>query len=272
MLKQYRGLLFVLLLYLTVFSAVDHVKPANPESYSPSLPLEMHQILSGYLHQINAERLLIKVKVFLGGLPEKSHPESYLESIHSDFSIASTLHPQFMDTYYIAESSMAWSPPKGTAFADNILKNGIESRPDQWILPFFTAFNSFYLLKKPLDAIEPLQLAVDRGGPKSLSHLIIVLSANGGDIRAALFGLKVILASEDDPFKRKQYLAEMDIFNQALSVLHAIEQFKSDKGRYPVTLNQLIPDYIIALPDTGKLYEYQYKRPKLSLVQIKKRY
>ncbi len=272
MVKQYWGLLFILLVYLNIFSATDQVKPATPESYSPSLPVEIQQILSGYLYQLDAERLIIKLKVFLGGLPENSSSDPYLESINDDFIIACKLNPLFLDTYYIAESALAWTAPTGTAFANAILKYGIEKRPDQWIIPFFMAFNYFYLLKEPINAISPLQLAVVRGGPKWLSHLIIVLSANGGDIRAALLGLKVMLASEDDPLKRKKYLAEIDVFNKAIFVLDAIQQFKSVKGHYPITLDELIPDFLKALPETGGMYEYRYQPPRLSLVRRKKRF
>ena len=189
----------VIMAYTLVFLLQEsHVKHAQYE-LEPTLPVQLQQASLGYLHQLGAEMLHIKAAVFLGGIRSAVAPETYVDNLADHFDIATTLHPKLLDIYYLAESSLSWIGNDSVRRANHVLDKGARARPDQWVLPFFAGFNSFYYLKEHDAAAEHLQRAAAvEGAPRWIGHLASVIAGRGGDIYGGLMWLRAMLADEED--------------------------------------------------------------------------
>jgi hypothetical protein len=76
--------------------------------------------------------------------------------------------------------------------------------------------------------------------------------------------------SEEQTFQETIEITSITIGNEFQSgqeqggvIIVAIEQFQNDKGRFPDSLNELLPKYLCQLPDTitGQKYSYQLLQP-----------
>ncbi|MBU4177219.1 MAG: hypothetical protein KJ730_05195 [Proteobacteria bacterium] len=144
--------------------------------------------------------------------------------------------------------------------------------PDNFVLPFFAGFNHFYYLAEPLEAARLFHLAAKRpNGPIMLEHLANILSAEGGNIYAALIGLRGMYASEKDEQIKMRYAEEIAAFEKAVTVLEAIRRHEKMKGTPPAALTDLVPDYLPAIPDIGPIFTLEWKPPHLGVVRIAKK-
>ena len=265
--------LFFLLLFLygALFSLQEGRFSESSQQLSPPLPPVIQKIALGYLHQLGGEMLFIKASVFYGGVKPGRDPLEYAEPLAQHFTAAASLHPQFIDTYFLCQAILPYVNNDYARDTNTVLAQGMVALPDNFVLPFFAGFNHFYHLDEPLEAARLFHLAAARpNGPPILEHLANILSAEGGNIYAALIGLRGMYASEKDEQVKMRYAEEIAAFEKAVTVLNAIQRHKKIKGTPPAALNDLVPEYLPAIPDVGPIFMLEWKPPRLQVVRITK--
>ncbi|MBA3002788.1 MAG: hypothetical protein FP813_02910 [Desulfurivibrio sp.] len=266
--------LFFLLLFFygALFSLQEARFSESSQQLSHPLPPVIQKIALGYLHQLGGEMQFIKASVFYGGVKPGRDPLEYAEPLAQHFTAAATLHPQFIDTYFLCQAILPYINTDYARYANSVLTKGMTALPNNYVLPFFAGFNYFYYLDEPLEAARLFHLAAKRpNGPPMLEHLANLLSAEGGNIYAALIGLRGMYASEQDEQVKKRYAEEITAFEKAVTVLEAIRRYEKMKGTPPVALSDLVPDYLQAIPDVGPIFTLEWKPPHLGIVRVAKK-
>lgn len=258
----------IFLVYGYSFFYQEHLFQQSVDQLPFPLPASIQRTALGYLHQLGAEMLYIKTTVFLGGLEPGQDSEDYASSLAKNFSAISTLHPEFVDTYYQCESSMTGISDEYTIEANKILERGMAALPDNWVLPFFVAFNHFFELNQPKDAAVILRrVSLMPSAPAWFGHLASMLAAEGGDIYAGLMWLKGMLAIEEDELRRERYQKDIFAFEQALLVLQATFEYRNRHNRPPPTLDALVPDFLPHIPEFDGKYILSWTPPTLRLLR-----
>ena len=263
--------LFFLLLfsYGVLFSLQEASFSESTQQLSHPLPPAIQKIALGYLRQLGGEMQFIKASVFYGGIKPGRDPLEYAEPLAQHFTSAATLHPQFIDTYFLCQAILPYINTDYARHANTVLAQGIAALPNNIILPFFAGFNHFYYLDEPLEAARLFHLAAAKpNGPIMLEHLANILSAEGGNIYAALIGLRGMYASEKDEQIKMRYAEEIAAFEKAVTVLNAIQRHEKMNGTPPAVLTDLVPEYLPAIPDIGPIFTLEWKPPHLGVVRI----
>ena len=266
--------LFALLLfcYGALFSLQEAHFSESSQQLSHPLPPAIQKIALGYLRQLGGEMLFIKASVFYGGLKPGRDPLEYTEPLAQHFTAAAALHPHFVDTYFLCQATLPHINNGYARYANTVLAQGMTALPDNFVLPFFAGFNHFYYLGEPLEAARLFRLAAATpNGPPILEHLANILSAEGGDIYAALIGLRGMYASEKDDQIKKRYAEEITAFEKAVTVLEAIRHHEKIKGAPPAALRDLVPEYLPTIPDVGPIFTLEWKPPHLRVVRVAKK-
>lgn len=266
--------LFFLLLfsYGALFSLQESRFSESSQQLSHPLPPVIQKIALGYLHQLGGEMQFIKASVFYGGLKPGRDPLEYAEPLAQYFTAAASLHPQFIDTYFLCQATLPYINNDYARYANTVLAQGMTALPDNIVLPFFAGFNHLYHLDEPLEAARLFHLAAARpNGPPMLEHLANILSAEGGNIYAALIGLRGMYASEKNEQVKMRYAEEIAAFEKAVTVLNAIQRHEKIKGTPPVALNDLVPEYLPAIPDIGPIFTLEWKPPHIGVVRVAKK-
>jgi len=269
--KQFFSFAFALALYASLFFMQESVNSGRQTQLSIPLPATVQKIAWGYMRQLGGEIAFIRASVFLGGLDPGHDPEEYASPLAATFRVAAELHPQFVDTYFFTEAFLPHIGEDWARSANEILTIGIDALPDNWNPYFFKGFNHFYYLNEPLEAAKIFHAAAQcPDGPAALEHFAQLLTAEGGDIYAALIGLRAMHAAEQDEHVRKRYEKEIAMFEKVVVVLSAIKQYETDHGASPDSLIRLIPKYIGSIPDIGPVFTLEWQPPHLKVVRVVK--
>ncbi|MDX8411809.1 MAG: hypothetical protein R8K46_08080 [Mariprofundaceae bacterium] len=266
--KSSLWLVSVITAYAFIFMLQESHATHEKYELEATMSAEMQLATLGYFRQLGAEMLHIKSAVFLGGVPAGVDHEAYVDNLAEHFDAASTLHPKLLDTYYLAESSLSWINDEGVRRANRVLEKGIRARPDQWVLPFFMAFNSFYYQREYGQAAEQLQRAAAiEGAPRWIGHLASVIAGRGGDIHGGLIWLRAMRMDEEDPEIKKRYDNDIKVFERALTVQQALEKYDQRHGALPLALDQLVPEFMATIPDIGPEFNLTYEDQSLRVVR-----
>ena len=266
--------LFFLLLfcYGALFSLQEARFSESSQQLAHPLPPVIQKIALGYLRQLGGEMQFIKASVFYGGLKPGRDPLEYAEPLALHFTAAASLHPSFIDTYFVCQAILPFINNDYARYTNTVIAQGMAALPDNWMLTFFAGFNHFYYLDEPLEAARLFHLAAAKpNGPIMLEHLANILSAEGGNIYAALIGLRGMYASEQDEGVKKRYAEEITAFEKAVTVLEAIRRHEKIKGAPPAALRNLVPDYLPTIPDVGPVFTLEWKSPHLQVVRVAKK-
>jgi hypothetical protein len=230
------------------------------------LPAVVQKTVLGYLRQLAGEIHFIKTAVFLGGHFTNNPDEAYANSLASNFHAMVDLHPLFIDSYFLCQSSLPHIGPDLARETNAIHQIGAEANPDNWILPFFMSFNYNYYINEPRKAAEVLRSAsMIEGAPAWFEHLASIRAAQGGDILSGLIWLKVMVKAEENESLRERYGREIDDFEMALNIQKAIIAYQKLHGRYPAALEDLVPEFVHALPNFNENFVLEWEPPKLQL-------
>jgi hypothetical protein len=256
----------LVLIYGALFMHHEHIKQQVEPQLTLPLPASALKTVLGYLSQLGSEMHFIKTGVFLGALDPNKPMDKYADSLVSNFEVMAELHPYFRDTYFFAESTLAHIGPEQARAANAILTTGMTVYPDDWFLPFFKGFNHFYYLKENRKAAEDLLKASQLpDGPTWLAHLASMLAAEGGDIYGGLAWLNMMLKAEEDPAMQERYRRDIGAFEKALIVQEAVFAYRRKYNQLPSELNDLIPEFIQALPEFDGDFYLEWEPPELKL-------
>nr|WP_320116438.1 hypothetical protein [uncultured Desulfuromonas sp.] len=258
---------FFLFLYgMLVFRQEWRSNGPRPQ-LSPTLPAIVHQCFTGCFKQLDAEFLFVKCAVFHGGASPKDL-NANAEMLALNLDVATQLYPEFIDPYYLSQSTLPQISEENAAFVNILLRRAATAGVQDMALPFFQGFNLFYYMKQPQKAAKVfLELSRRDGAPAWFGHFAGILAAKGGDIRAALITLQSMLSVETDEVLKKRYQEDIKRFQQALLVQQATERYFQVYGEYPQTLQELVPDFLTELPVSDR-FILKWSPPVLKLVRL----
>ena len=261
-------LLSIFVLYCFLFQIHDRQLAETTPSLSLALPSPVQEVFLGYLKELGSEMLFIKVAVFLGRNDLPKNKEDYAAVLTQNFHVMTDIYPEFIDPYYLCESSLPFINRKSAIDANEILLKGTRTHPDDIIIPFFRGFNYFYYLNQPKKAAAIFSdLAGRPGAPNWFGHLAGILSARGGDLYGGLLTLKAMLATEKDENIRDRYRRHIKVFEEAIKVYEALEAFKVKEKHYPEELEQLVPEYLSAVPVFDGEFSISWDPPNFRLLR-----
>jgi hypothetical protein len=255
----------VLVIYGFNFAHLDKVTAKGHEDLPPLAPSAFYDI-TGYLKQLTAEVLFIRTKVFLGGDVDSKRYKKNIPTLSDYYKQVADMHPYFLDTYFMTETTLAWVSPDSAKSANEILEVGAEYRDDTFLFPFFMGFNYFRHLNNPKQASHWLKKAAEfEGAPTWFGHLAAILDAKGGDISGGLIWLKAMARSTQEPSEKARYLADIKEYEKAMIVFNAIERYREKTGAILPNLESLIPEFLPRLPQMKMGFHLIYKDGELRL-------
>jgi tetratricopeptide (TPR) repeat protein len=266
--KRIRDLLLVPLIavYCLVFLHQEKLFKETAKTLQPVPSATFLRAVTGYLHQLTSEILFVQSSVFLGGLKPGVDSQSYAASLAHNYRQITTLYPEFQDPYYYSQSYLSFVAPEFAQATNDILVTARKAYPNNLIYPFFQGYNLFRYLDEPLKAAKLFRETSDLPeAPPMFGHLAVILAAQGGQLQAAIISLQALLRSTDDEGVKKLYWEEIDAFQQALKVQKAAEAFQTAHQRYANSLNELVPEFLEALPSFGQAFELTWKPPVVGL-------
>ena len=253
-------------IYLAVFSQQQQIATRELPTLTQPLPAVVQRIALGFFQQLGAEMLFVKCAVFNGNNFSAAIIAENANSLSSNLDVATSLYPEFIDPYYLCQATLPHLSPVYAGVANDILARytGLAGQQDI-IIPFFRGFNYFYYMNEPHRASEVFaELATREGAPTWFGHLAAILSARGGNLYAGLISLQSMLAVESDEVMKQRYRDDIEMFNQAIGVEKAIQQYFTTYGVYPPELEDLVPDFISVIP-TFAAFELHWHDQLLSL-------
>jgi len=231
-----------------------------------ALPVNFYRVAAGYMQQLAAEMLFIRTGVFLGGLPPGTPPASYEQALTNNFEVMTSLYPPFIDPYYFCHGFLSPISPEAAANANRIFETGIAAHPDNFFLLMFQGTNYSLSMNDPLKGAKVFgDAAKIPDAPPLFAHLAALLSAQGGDITAGIVSLRALVATEINEVVRERYEEELRMFESALAVQGAVNDYVREKGVGPPKLEMLVPDYLSELPDFGDQFVLVYDPPVVHL-------
>jgi tetratricopeptide (TPR) repeat protein len=175
------------------------------------------------------------------------------EALYPLTDIVTDLDPRFGYAYQVTGSNLAGLAGR-YAEADAILQKGMRNLPDRWALPFVYATNKFLFQQDYAEAARYARRAAEVGNRPSLALLAANLSAlanTDDEYRTAATFLEQMLAQTDTPELRDELqtrLTRIRTFQALAEVERAVAAFRRRSGRLPLTLGELLPADLQALP------------------------
>ena len=261
-------LILLMITYGALFQTHERQSDKIGPHLSMALPSPVQEVVLGYLTELGSEMLFIKTAAFWGRNDLPKNHEEYAESLAQNFHVMTDIYPEFIDPYYFCESSLSYVNADSAASANEILLKGVQSYPENMIFPFFRAFNYFYYMDQPKKAAVIFSdLASRSDAPAWFGHLAGILSARGGDLYGGLMTLRVMLSTEEDEAMMERYQDDIKVFETAIKVYEATEDFFVKNGHYPQKLIDLIPQFLIQLPDFDDGFLLKWEPPDLRLLR-----
>lgn len=261
-------LILMIVTYGMLFQSHEEQSNKIEPHLSQALPAPVQEVILGYLKEFGAEMLFIKTAAFWGRNDLPENHEEYVDSLAQNFHVMTDIYPEFIDPYYLTESSLSYINYTSASNANDILSKGVSSHPDNIIFPFFRAFNYFYYMDQPKAAAAIFSdLATRPDAPAWFGHLAGILSARGGDLYGGLMTLKAMLSTEEDEAMKERYQHDIVIFENAIRVHEATQAFFLKNGHYPLNLNDLVPQFLSQLPNFDDGYSLKWDSPDLRLIR-----
>ncbi len=253
--------------YLAVFTIQEQQALQRQATITPPLPAIIQQSTLGFFKELMAEMLFVKCAVFNGGHVSSMEMANNADALSLNLDVATDIYPHFIDPYYLAQSTLPHISPKYAAITNTILDRSGETDAQDIIIQFFQGFNFFYHMNQPQLAAEVFtELAKRDDAPAWFGHFAGILSARGGNLYAGLITLQSMLAVETDEQMKQRYRDDIEVFQQAIVVQKATQSYYTTKSSYPITLKDLVPEFITELP-TFTTFALQWDSPVLKLVR-----
>lgn len=252
--------------YLAVFSQQQQLVTRALPTLTQPLPAIVQRVALGFFQQLGAEMLFVKCAVFNGNNIPSAIMAKNANSLSSNLDVATSLYPEFIDPYYLCQATLPHISPVYAGIANDILARytDLDGQHDT-IIPFFRGFNYFYYMNESQRASEVFaELATRDGAPSWFGHFSAILSARGGNLYAGLISLRSMFAVEADEAVKQRYRDDIEVFNRAIGVEKAIQQYFAKQGFYPAALADLVPAFIPTIP-TFKSFELHWHDQVLSL-------
>ncbi|WP_432821430.1 tetratricopeptide repeat protein [Trichloromonas sp.] len=214
-----------------------------PSRFTRLMALEHKGILSDFQ--------LLKTITFYGErtMHQQKLTEDDWRYIIAGLEAVTDLDPYFLDPYVLAEGVLAWDAGK-VEDANRLLEKGRKHRVDDWQIPFFIGFNSFYFLEDYTKGAEYLMEASRLpGSPEFLTPLAARLGYYGGKAKTAIMFLRGVLTQTSDERLKLRLEKRLLALERADLIEEAVERFKSEKDRMPDNIKEVLEaGYLETLP------------------------
>jgi len=186
------------------------------------------------------------------------HPR--MEYLKHTYDIITELDPPYLDAYQTGALFMFYEGrnPKGGL---QLLDQGLERNPEQWILPLNAGFYCMMRLNDKELAARYFEKAAKIPRAHSLAKraLASMRFKLGDKVSALQLWSEVFESAESATIKQSAYqqMHDLRILIDLDNILAAIRQFRNQSGRYPLNLEQLASQgYQIPYDPDGNPYEY----------------
>jgi tetratricopeptide (TPR) repeat protein len=213
---------------------------------------EILQVISADQKQFICASIIAKVTMYFGGLMDINQAQI---SIPPDYpAMSRTIHaalkldPYNMDGYYFAQAILVWDV-RQYRIANDLLEYGMRYRTWDWYLPFFAGFNYAYFLKDYPHAAQMYIRAGELSGNPLFKTLAGRYLQQAGQTEMAISYLKTMEKGARNPAVKKTFQVRLQAFNEVLSIEHAVQNFKADRGKLPAGIDELLSSgYLNRLP------------------------
>lgn len=224
------------------------------------LPEPFLRIFSGEFKGIIADFLIINLSSYYGGIiiEKKEAIEKEFDYIYKVLKTVTALDPYYFDTYYFAQTIIAWDAKKPEK-AIELLKIGMEKRANDWLIPYWIGFDYYYFLKNRGMSAHYFKESSKRPGATDLVASMTAITAyEGGEIEMAILFLQDMIKRTEDPYKRQKFEIRLDALKKILFLEKAVKNFEVKFKRKPIKIEELILENIISDipkdPYGGKFY------------------
>jgi hypothetical protein len=263
--RRLLGLAILLIAFVVIFRLHDSRQPNRTHVLDYPFPVGFYEVTFGYLKQIAAQVLYVKMNVFLGETSIKE--DDFADPLVANCDVVSSLNPVFAAPYFTCQSRLSHISPEYTYKMNALLDRGIEREIGEPYLSFFKGVNLFYYLDDNIGASKVFEdVATKYESAKPLAHLASVLRGKDGDLRGGYLTLRNLIQNEEDERTLERYNAELSDYELAIMMSNLIDQYNLEKGRYPKVLTELVPGYIDTLPELN-YFQFEWVSPKLKLIR-----
>lgn len=239
------------------------------------LPAAALKILALEYRDLAADLVFSRTQTFYGGKLnrlEKIDDRSW-QVIYRRLDAVSQLDPYFIDPYFFGQAVLTWEArmPKE---ANALLDRGRKSRTDDWILPFFMGFNSFYFLQDFGQAADYLMESSRRpGSPPLVALLAARLASQSGGTETAIAFLQQVERHTEDQAIRGQIQQRLEALKGIWVLEQAVGAYRRQSGRWPKDLQALVEQGLLKrlpsdpyggtfyLDEEGKVWTTSHLRP-----------
>jgi len=191
---------------------------------------------------------------------ERADRYRYVEHVFGE--VIAELDPHYIDAYWLGALILTVEANDLEAGL-RLLDKGIEKNPDQWILPYLAAWES-YRVGDFKRAASYFALAAEvPGAPPAVMRMHAGMFSKAGDLSTALqLWTEVLDDPRADPATAaiaERQVRDLTVRTQLRDLQSAVDRFRIDNGRPPAKLDQLVrTGYIRALPRDPDDREYLY--------------
>ncbi len=235
---------------LTLF-ALKGAERASRENSAPQvmrlvLPTEALRLLSGEFSSVVSDYMLLEAMVAYSqaqeGLgKEKGGLKADTVWLENMLDAATDLDPLFYDPYYFAAMTLPWDFGNYD-WTIRLLEKGAANLKDDWTLPYYAGFHSYYFLKDFNKASKLLFAAAERpGAPKAfLTSLGSRLGYEGNETAVAISFLEKIIEEVDDALVREEFERRLVALRLIEALEMGVQAYTSKLGKAPESLQELV--------------------------------
>ncbi len=206
------------------------------------LPPALLKVTSFGFHDLASDVIFSNTLSFYGGKLNRREPldaETW-KAIYLRLDAASALDPYFVDPYYFGQAVLTWAAGMPRE-ANALLDRGRRVRTDDWVLPFFMGFNSFYFLHDDAEAARYLADSSRRpGSPPLVGLLAARLASKSGATQTAIGLLHQLEQQTQDEGTLAEVRRRRAALEGVLALERAVAVYQERFGGRPQALEDLV--------------------------------
>lgn len=251
-------LLFLSILFCHLFLSgkVSNISREKNIGYKTStyvIPSNVLKIISFGYEEILSDFLFLNVHSFYGStLERRSRPRLNDDEwfwIYEMLDRVTYLDPYLKDTYMFTNGNLLWDG-KQYESAVKIFERGIKARSDDWEVPFYAGFASFYFLNDNERAVEYLMESSKRPGSSDMIPLLISRFARGANnAESAIFYLKELIKNSKNHDLLVLFEYRLEVLENITFLQQIVDKYELDEKKDAESFTQLYKKgYVKSLP------------------------
>lgn len=191
---------------------------------------------------------------------ERADRYRYVEHVFGN--VIAELDPHYVDAYWLGALILTVEANDLDAGL-RLLDKGMDKNPDQWILPYLAAWESYRVGDYTRAAHYFARAAEVPDAPPAVMRMRAGMFSKAGDLSTALQLWREVL---DDPRAdpataaiAERQVRDLTVRTHLRDLQAAVDRFRNDNGRLPANLDQLLrAGYIRTLPRDPDDRDYAY--------------